>query len=105
MKELVRKIDSLVDGWCERRAYAPLRIVLPLWSPQNGFSDESQEVWGALRHVRAMCRDELTQSGEAKRVDEVIAELSQELFPRESSETVDKLADRVIAALFASDDT
>ena len=93
-------IAKLIDQWCARRALRPLRILLPSWPPPNGFTDEWQSVWAAMRHVRAMCREELAEAGESGDVNEVIAELSRRLFPAETPQSVEKLAEQITAAIF-----
>jgi hypothetical protein len=44
---------ALLNGWCDRRAYQPLRIVLPHYPMFNGFTDELAELARALKTVRA----------------------------------------------------
>jgi hypothetical protein len=44
---------ALLDAWCDRRALAPLRIVLPHYPMPNGFSEELDDLVRALRTVRA----------------------------------------------------
>jgi hypothetical protein len=44
---------ALLNGWCDRRAFQPLRIVLPHYPMYNGFTDELVELARALKTVRA----------------------------------------------------
>jgi hypothetical protein len=83
--EIGDAITAFVDGWCERRALPPLRVLLPHWPPPNGFTDEWQEVWAALRHIRALCRDDLVQHSEYEALNSVVAGLSKNLFPHGSA--------------------
>jgi len=41
---LADALNHLIDGWCARRAIAPLRAVLPAWPLVSGLTDD----WGAL---------------------------------------------------------
>jgi hypothetical protein len=100
--DIAPAISGLVDGWCQRRALHPLRILLPFWPPMNGFTDEWHQVWAALRHVRAMCREELVHHGEAESVNAVVAGLSRQLFPSQSPQDIEQLADRLTAAIFGA---
>lgn len=93
-------IAKLVDRWCDRRAIRPLRMLLPSWPPPNGFTDEWLNVWAAMRHVRAMCREELLDAGESDDVNQVIAELSRRLFPAETPQSIEKIAEQLTAAIF-----
>ena len=95
-------ISTLIDGWCERRALRPLRTILPSWPPPNGFTVEWRDVWASMRHLRAMCRDDLKANGESKTVDDVIAELSKRLFPNEESQEIEETAEKLIRAIFGN---
>jgi hypothetical protein len=44
-----------LNGWCDRRAFQPLRIVLPHYPMSNGFTDELTELARVLKTVRAQC--------------------------------------------------
>jgi hypothetical protein len=48
-----REMTTLLHDWCDRRALAPLSIVLPHYPMPNGFSDEVIELTKALKTVRA----------------------------------------------------
>lgn len=92
-------ISSLVDRWCEKRSLGSLRIVLPHWPMPNGFTDEAMNLLAAFRHLRAMCRDELTQD-EFEKVNEVIGILSRAVFKDESPKNMDREVDKLITAIF-----
>ncbi len=47
-----------------------------------------------------MCREELAEAGESGEVNDVIAELSRRLFPAETPQSVEKLAEQITAAMF-----
>jgi hypothetical protein len=51
----------LLNGWCDRRAFEPLRIVLPHYPMFNGFTDEMAELARALKTVRAQLDAKLPQ--------------------------------------------
>jgi len=48
-----KEMVALLNGWCDRRALQPLRIVLPHYPMSNGFTDELTELARALKTVRA----------------------------------------------------
>jgi hypothetical protein len=48
-----RDMKTLLDAWCDRRAYSPLRVVLPHYPMPNGFTDELSRLVLALKTVRA----------------------------------------------------
>jgi hypothetical protein len=100
MSEISAMIAKLIDGWCERRALRPLGIILGGWPPPNGFSDEWEHVWAAMRHLRAMCRDDLARCGETHAVDQIIADLSKRLFPQEPQADIEQIAEDITARLF-----
>lgn len=93
-------MGELIDRWCERRALQPLSILLPTYASLNGLTDGWSELWGAMRHVRAMCKDDLTKHGELDAVNAVVAELSRVLHPGEAPQDVEKLAEQITAAMF-----
>jgi hypothetical protein len=98
--EIPAEISRLIDGWCERRALRPLRIILPHWPPMNGFTDELQRIWAAMRHLRAMCCDDLANHDEIEAVSRVIAGLTQKLFPRDDPHEIEDTAEKLIAVIF-----
>jgi hypothetical protein len=57
--DLHPEIAKLVDAWCERRALQPLRILLPVWPPPMLLTEHAADLLGALRHIRAMCKETL----------------------------------------------
>jgi hypothetical protein len=74
-------VDSLIDGWCERRELGALRILLPAYPMAMGLNDDVHELRAALRHVRAMVKDGLTAS-EKDPLNQVIAIIDQTLTSR-----------------------
>ena len=97
-------IAKLIDKWCGRRAITPLRIVLPHWPPANGFTDEWMAVWAAMRHTRAMCRDDLAKHQETEALDHIIAALSDRLHPADSPQGLELRASQLIEAIFGKQD-
>ena len=77
--DLYAEMARLVDAWCDRRALRPLRILLPAWPPPMGLTDDLSELLAALRHVRAMCRDELP-AAEREAIRLAITDLQRSLF-------------------------
>lgn len=100
--DVQQRIAKLVDQWCERRALQPLSILLPSWPPPNGFTDEWASVWAAMRHIRAVCREELAGAGESRDVNEVVAELSRRLYPMETPQSIEQLAEQITVAMFGN---
>lgn len=49
-------IRQLVEGWCDRREYKPLAIVLPAWIGNNGLTDGWSDLRDALKSAYALCR-------------------------------------------------
>jgi len=60
--EVVRRIERLVDAWCERRCLRALRAVLQSWPLSSGLTDEWAQLLDALEKVRAFARAELTDA-------------------------------------------
>lgn len=94
-------IGRLVNAWCERRALNQLRIVLQHWPPPNGFTDEWHQILEDLRHVRAMCRDDLQQHGELDAVGGLIGQISSVLNPPPAEQaSIESFADQLVGAIF-----
>jgi hypothetical protein len=98
-------ISTLIDGWCERRALRPLAIILPVWPPPNNFSEDWQYVWAAMKHLRAICRDDLAAHDENGSVNQVIAELSRCLFPDEKPQEIEQAAEQILRTIFGGERT
>ena len=55
-------LDHLINGWCERRALRPLRYLLDAYpGVLSRTPDQQFELVEALKKVKALCRDDLTQ--------------------------------------------
>src|ERR1700757_3568778 len=59
--ELFKILDHLINGWCERRALRPLRCLLDAYPGVLAHTDQHFELVEALKKVKALCRDDLTQ--------------------------------------------
>ena len=59
--EPLKILDRLINGWCERRALRPLRYLLDAYPGVLAHSDEQFELVEALKKVKALCRNDLTQ--------------------------------------------
>jgi hypothetical protein len=57
-----REMTTLLNDWCDRRAFAPLKIVPPHYPLYNGFTDEVVELTKALKTVRAQLGSTLPAS-------------------------------------------
>ena len=93
-------ISQLIDGWCERRALRPLGIILNHWPMPNGFTDECENLWAAMRHIRALCGEDLIHYGEIDIVNSIIGTLSGRLFPCQKSMNIEQYAEQLITTLF-----
>lgn len=60
--ELFGLLDRLVDGWCERRALRPLRILLRAYPMASPLSDGWHELRGALRDLRCLREPDVSES-------------------------------------------
>jgi len=78
-------IKGLVDAWCERRALKPLSILLPAWVAFSGLSDAWHDLRNALRHVRAMAKDSLTDA-EQEHLGQAIAMVDKALWRDDGGE-------------------
>jgi hypothetical protein len=54
-------LDGLINSWCERRALRPLRYLLGAYPEVLADTDLQFELLEALKKVKALCRDDLTQ--------------------------------------------
>jgi hypothetical protein len=64
-------LRSLIDSWCDRRALKPLSRLLRPYLAFNGLTDSWGEVLGALKAVRAHCREDLS-GAELETIDALI---------------------------------
>ena len=85
MEELAAILDTLIDRWCQRRALAPLRILLPVWPMPMGLTDDWYELRDALRHTRAMASQHLL-ADELKLLNDAIAHVDVAMSRRSISE-------------------
>ena len=53
-------MSELLNSFCDRRAWDPLRIILPCYPMPNGFTDELVNLATALKTVHVRLRDYLT---------------------------------------------
>jgi hypothetical protein len=54
-------LDGLINSWCERRALRPLRYLLGAYPQVLANTHLQFELLEALKKVKALCRDDLTQ--------------------------------------------
>ena len=69
--DVIKTINALVDGWCERRCLLALRQVLGAWPLANPLTDGWGALLNALKDVRAFAAAELTAE-ESKRLGAMI---------------------------------
>jgi hypothetical protein len=75
---LNQKLDWLIDQWCERRAIRPLKFLLRTYPGVLVHSDQIHDLLEALRDVKGLSRNELTQK-ELECVISAINELEDSL--------------------------
>ena len=61
MMELTQTLDTLIDRWCERRAIKPLQVLLQAYPGPLAHTDQKFEVLEAMRDVKGLCRQDLTE--------------------------------------------
>lgn len=61
MDEFWEIMNSLADRLCQRRAYKCLFRFLPAYFAPNGLTDGWEQSREALKTVRALCKNELTE--------------------------------------------
>src|SRR5215470_13347751 len=57
----IKTLDGLLNGWCERRALRPLAYLLPAYPGVLAHTDQQFQLLEALKNLKALCRDDLTQ--------------------------------------------
>ena len=60
MMGLTQTLDTLIDRWCERRAIKPLKLLLRAYPGPLAHTDQKFEVLEAMRDVKGLCRQNLT---------------------------------------------
>jgi hypothetical protein len=58
--DLVKTLDTVIDGWCERRALRPLQHLLCAYPGVLAHTDQKFELLDALKDVKGLCRDDPT---------------------------------------------
>ncbi|MFN8132539.1 MAG: hypothetical protein U0R70_13400 [Solirubrobacteraceae bacterium] len=76
-EELDAQVEGLLAAWCARRAYGPLRDVLPAW-PLMPLTDGYAELRDGLAAARRRSPDGLTPE-EAATADRCLAALDRAL--------------------------
>ena len=61
-------LKQLIDGWCERRALRPLRVILHCYPLASGLTDEWATLATGLKTIRAQFAADLV----AEELDQVI---------------------------------
>jgi hypothetical protein len=59
VEQLAAAVTALIDGWCARRALAPLRYVLPVWPPESSLPSDWWQLRDAMTFVRRTLPHEL----------------------------------------------
>jgi hypothetical protein len=79
--DITNTLDSLIDGWCERRAIRPLQYLLRADPRPLAHTDQQYEFLDALKDVKGLCREDLTP-GERRMLNEVHNALEDSLAAR-----------------------
>lgn len=74
-------LQALFEGWCDRRAYRPLKYFLGGWPLCSGLTDDWQNLYCSLIRVRDLEADSLT-SAEISALGSVIKALQELLDDR-----------------------
>ena len=61
-------LRQIIDGWCERRALRPLRVILQCYPLVSGLTDEWASLATGLKTIRVQFANDLV----AKELDQVI---------------------------------
>jgi hypothetical protein len=78
---IIKVIDGLVDGWCERRSLKPLRLILSSYPLTTGLTDEWGSLLDALKDIKGLYGQELSAQ-DNKALTEVISAISRTLDPQ-----------------------
>ena len=54
LAEVVERVSTLIDAWCDRRELEALARLLPAWTSNTGLTDGWAHVLEALRTIRAL---------------------------------------------------
>lgn len=54
------RLKVLVEAWCDRREYTPLRVILQAYPRITGLTDEWADLAKALKTIRFECPRRLT---------------------------------------------
>jgi hypothetical protein len=60
--EFFALLRSLIDVWCDHHALKPLSRVLGPYLAFNGLTDGWGEILSALKDVRVLCREEISEA-------------------------------------------
>lgn len=70
-EEFHKTVKELAEAWCDRRNYRALRSLLGAWPMVSGLTDEWETMLAALKRVRSIARDDLTEA-ELYKVDALV---------------------------------
>ena len=57
---LLKTLDGLINGWCERRELSPLGYLLPAYPGVLTHTHEQFQLLEALKNLKRLCRDYLS---------------------------------------------
>ncbi len=60
--EFFALLRSLIDAWCDHHALKPLSRVLGPYLAFDGLTDGWGEILDALKDVRALCREDISEA-------------------------------------------
>ncbi len=60
--EFFALLRSLIDAWCDHHALKPLSRVLGPYLAFDGLTDGWGEILNALKDVRALCREDISEA-------------------------------------------
>ncbi len=76
--DIKETMKVLLNAWCDRRCFRALRFILQGWPMPMGLTDDVNNLLTALKHVRSMARDELTEK-ELYQVDAIVIQVEKAL--------------------------
>jgi len=73
-REVLQRVDSLCNGWCEQRCLSALRHLLRAWPITSPLTDGWGELGIALQNIRAFARNEITPQ-ELEEVEQLVRDV------------------------------
>lgn len=72
--DIHERVKALVDGWCDRREYGALRVILSSWPLASGLTDDWALLMDALRTLRT---GSALPASEAREIEQLLIEVER----------------------------